>query len=109
MSEDFLATFKGLVFQIRSEGIGLSDRRVVKLLKVFAASAVFDGREQVNDADLFILRHVWNTPEQEEILQEIVGPVLDRWYESTPNTAASAPHRPACKTCSRSSASSARP
>jgi MoxR-like ATPase len=84
MSEDFLATFKGLVFQIRSEGIGLSDRRVVKLLKLFAASAVFDGREVVNDADFFILRHVWNTPEQEEILQEIVGPVLDRWYESHP-------------------------
>ena len=85
--EDFLATFKGLVFQIRSEGIGLSDRRVVKLLKLFAASAVFDGRTQVNDSDLFVLRHVWNTPEQEEILQEIVGPVLDQWYEQHPDQA----------------------
>lgn len=84
MSEEFLTTFKGLVFQIRSEGIGLSDRRVVKLLKLFAASALFDGRDAVSDADFFILRHVWNTPEQEEILQEIVGPVLDRWYESHP-------------------------
>ena len=85
--EDFLATFKGLVFQIRSEGIGLSDRRIVKLLKLFAASAVFDGRHRVNDSDLFILRHVWNTPEQEEILQEIVGPVLDQWYEQHPDQA----------------------
>ena len=85
--EDFLATFKGLVFQIRSEGIGLSDRRIVKLLKLFAASAVFDGRRQVNDSDLFVLRHVWNTPEQEEILQEIVGPVLDQWYEQHPDQA----------------------
>ncbi len=83
--EDFLATFKGLVFQIRSEGVGLSDRRVVKLLKLFAASAVFDGRERVNESDFFILRHVWNTPEQEEILQEIVGPVLDQWYEQHPD------------------------
>lgn len=82
--EEFLTTFKGLVFQIRSEGIGLSDRRIVKLLKLFAASAVFDGREVVNDSDLFVLRHVWNTPEQEEILQEIVGPVLDQWYEQHP-------------------------
>jgi hypothetical protein len=87
LSEEFLATFKGLVFQIRSEGIGLSDRRVVKLLKMFAASAIFDGREPLNDADFFILRHVWNTPEQEEMLQEIVGPVLDRWYESDPDHA----------------------
>ncbi|MCA9692470.1 MAG: AAA family ATPase, partial [Myxococcales bacterium] len=86
-SEEFMATFKGLVFQIRSEGVGLSDRRVVKLLKLFAASAIFDGRTQVNDADFFILRHVWNTPEQEDLLQEIVGPVLDRWYEQHPDQA----------------------
>lgn len=86
-SEDFLATFKGLVFQIRSEGVGLSDRRIVKLLKLFAASAVFDGRDAVNDSDFFVLRHVWNTPEQEEILQEVVGPVLDQWYEHHPDQA----------------------
>ncbi|NVB41982.1 AAA family ATPase [Pseudenhygromyxa sp. WMMC2535] len=85
MDEEFLATYKGLVFQIRSEGINLSDRRVVKLLKLFVASAVFDGRERVNDADFFVLRHVWNTPEQQDILQEIVGPVLDRWYEQHPD------------------------
>ncbi len=87
MDEEFLATYKGLVFQIRSEGIGLSDRRVVKLLKLFVASAVFDGREQVNDSDFFVLRHVWNTPEQQDLLQEIVGPVLDRWYEEHPEQA----------------------
>jgi MoxR-like ATPase len=86
-SEDFLATFKGLVFQIRSEGVGLSDRRIVKLLKLFAASAIFDGRDTVNDSDFFVLRHVWNTPEQEEILQEVVGPVLDQWYEHHPDQA----------------------
>jgi MoxR-like ATPase len=86
-NEEFLATFKGLVFQIRSEGVGLSDRRIVKLLKLFAASAVFDGRHEVNDSDFFVLRHVWNTPEQEEILQEVVGPVLDQWYEQHPDQA----------------------
>jgi MoxR-like ATPase len=85
MDEEFLATYKGLVFQIRSEGLGLSDRRVVKMLKLFAASAVFDGREQVTDADFFVLRHVWNTPEQQDILQEMVGPILDRWYEQHPD------------------------
>ncbi|HEY7956877.1 MAG TPA: AAA family ATPase, partial [Polyangia bacterium] len=49
-SEDFLSKYKGLVFQIRSEGISISDRRVVKLLKLFAASAIVDGREQPNDS-----------------------------------------------------------
>ncbi len=85
MDEEFLATYKGIVFQIRSEGVGLSDRRVVKMLKLFAASAVFDGRDAVNDSDFFVLRHVWNTPEQQDLLQEIVGPVLDRWYENHPD------------------------
>ena len=85
IDEEFLSTYKGLVFQIRSEGINLSDRRVVKMLKLFVASAVFDGRDHVNDADFFVLRHVWNTPEQQDILQEIVGPVLDRWYEQHPS------------------------
>src|SRR3954469_17792559 len=37
--DDFLATYKGLVFQIRAEGVSLSDRRLVKLLKLLAASA----------------------------------------------------------------------
>lgn len=86
LDEEFLATYKNLVFQIRSEGIGVSDRRAVKLLKLFAASAIFDGRSEVNDSDFFVLRHIWNSPEQEEILQEVVGPVLDRWYEEHPDS-----------------------
>jgi MoxR-like ATPase len=83
-SEDFLAKYKGLVFQIRSEGVSVSDRRVVKLLKLFAASAIVDGREQANDSDFFILKHIWNNLDQTEILEEIVGPVVDRYYRDHP-------------------------
>jgi MoxR-like ATPase len=83
-NEDFLAKYKGLIFQIRSEGISVSDRRVVKLLKLFAASAIVDGREHPNDADFFLLKHIWNNLEQTEILEEIVGPVVDRWYREHP-------------------------
>src|SRR6185295_15317343 len=83
-SEDFLSKYKGLIFQIRSEGISVSDRRVVKLLKLFAASAVVDGREQANDSDFFVLKHIWNNLDQTEILDEIVGPVIDRWYRDHP-------------------------
>ena len=68
-SEDFLSRYKGLIFQIRSEGISVSDRRVVKLLKLFAASAILDGRSAVNDSDLFVLKHVWNNLEQTELLE----------------------------------------
>ena len=76
--EDFLARYKGLVFQIRSEGVTLTDRRVVKLLKLFAASALFDGRPTVDDGDFFVLRHIWNNVDQVPILDDIVGPVLER-------------------------------
>jgi MoxR-like ATPase len=83
--EDFMAKYKGLVFQIRSEGVTVSDRRAVKLLKLFAASAIFEGRSQVTDADFFILRHMWNNLDQAEILEEIVNPVVDGYYRDHPD------------------------
>ncbi|MEO0324899.1 MAG: AAA family ATPase [Myxococcota bacterium] len=82
--EDFLAAYKGLVFQIRSEGVSLSDRRAIKMLKLFAASALLDGRPQADPSDFFILRHVWNNLDQAEILEGIVGPVLEAWYREHP-------------------------
>jgi MoxR-like ATPase len=82
--EEFLARYKGLIFQIRSEGITISDRRVVKLLKLFAASALLDGRQSVADADFFVLKHVWNTVDQAPLLQEMVGPVLERYHREHP-------------------------
>ena len=60
-SEEFFSQYKGIVFQIRAEGVSLSDRRVVKMLKLFAASANMDGRAQPDAGDLFVLKHVWNT------------------------------------------------
>ncbi|HUH01403.1 MAG TPA: AAA family ATPase, partial [Kofleriaceae bacterium] len=84
-SEDFMAKYKGLIFQIRSEGITISDRRAVKLLKLFAASAVFDGRSHVSDGDFFILRHVWNNLDQAELLEEIVNPMVDSYYRERPD------------------------
>jgi MoxR-like ATPase len=83
--EEFFAQYKGLVFQVRAEGISLSDRRVVKLLKMFAASAFLDGRAQPDAADLFVLKHVWNHEDQAAILEAIVTPVLDAYYREHPN------------------------
>jgi MoxR-like ATPase len=83
-SEEFLAGYKGLVFQIRSEGVSLSDRRAIKMLKLFAASALLDGRSQPDPSDFFVLRHTWNNLDQAEILEGIVGPVLEAWYREHP-------------------------
>lgn len=83
-SDAFLSTYKGLVFQIRAEGVSLSDRRVVKLLKLFAASAYLDGREQPDASDFFVLKHIWNNQDQAAILDGIVMPVLEAFYREHP-------------------------
>ncbi len=82
--EEFLARYKALCFQIRSEGVTLSDRRVVKLLKLCAASALVDGRSVVDDGDLFVLRHIWNSVDQIALCEEIVAPVLERHRQEHP-------------------------
>ncbi len=82
--DDILAAYKGLVFQIRAEGISLSDRRVVKLLKLLAASAYLDGRQQADASDLFVLKHIWNNEDQAVLLEGIVQPVLDAFYREHP-------------------------
>ncbi len=77
-SDEFLAEYKAIVAQIRSEGIFLSDRRLIKILKLCAASALVDGRPQADVSDLFVLKHTWNTVEQAELLAGLVDPVLRR-------------------------------
>jgi MoxR-like ATPase len=84
-SDEFLARYKGLIFQIRSEGVSVSDRRVVKLLKLFAASALIDGRPAAHDGDFFVLRHVWNSTDQIPLLEDIVGPVLEKHHREHPD------------------------
>lgn len=83
--EDFLATYKGLCFQLRGEGISLSDRRMVRLLKMFAASAFLDGRSRCHEGDLFILRHTWNNLDQREILDDVVEPIVAHYYAEHPD------------------------
>lgn len=75
--EALLATYRDLIFQIRGEGIALSDRRAVRLLKLAFASAFLDGRGEPDAGDLFVLRYAWNSPEQAETLDAIVRPVVD--------------------------------
>ena len=84
-TEDFFARYKGLVFQVRAEGITLSDRRVVKLLKLVAASAYLDGRAEPDASDLFVLKHVWNAEDQAPILAALVTPLLEAHYREHPH------------------------
>ncbi|HMY16653.1 MAG TPA: AAA family ATPase [Polyangium sp.] len=84
-SDNFLSAYKGIVFQIRAEGISLSDRRVVKMLKLFAASAYLDGRTSADASDFFVLKHIWNNQDQAAILEGIVQPVLETFFREHPD------------------------
>jgi MoxR-like ATPase len=84
-TDEFLSTYKGLVFQIRAEGISLSDRRTIKMLKLFGASAYLDGRTTADVSDFFILKHIWNNHDQAALLDAIVQPVLDAFYRDHPD------------------------
>lgn len=85
---DFAAAYKGLVFQLRNEGIPFSDRRAVKMLKLFYASALLRGATAPGIPDLALLRHVWSVPGQRIILEELVAPVLAAHAAAHPEDAA---------------------
>lgn len=67
-----------LVHRLRHAGIAVSDRRAVKLQKPIAASALVSGRLKANTTDLWVLRYIWDTEEQQEVLAEIVQDFVDK-------------------------------
>jgi MoxR-like ATPase len=65
-----------LVRKLRGAGLAVSDRRAVKLQRLIAASALLCGRAHAQVSDLWVARYVWDTEEQIEVLQALVGEVL---------------------------------
>lgn len=73
-----LPTFVDLVQRLRHSGIRVSDRRAVRLQRVMAASALLSGRQHAIVSDAWVLRYIWDTQEQQEVLASIVDDVLQR-------------------------------
>lgn len=67
-----------LVHRIRHAGISVSDRRAVKFQRLMAASALICGRTVVRHSDLWILKYIWDTEEQQEVLSALVQPALEK-------------------------------
>ena len=63
--------------RIRSEGIDVSDRRAIKLLKLIGSAALMRKSLETNTGDFWVLKHIWNNPEQIPHLQAIVEPYLE--------------------------------
>lgn len=70
--------YVSLVHRLRQAGIMVSDRRAVKLQRLLAASALLCGRFLVNRTDLWVLRYIWDTEEQQDVLATIVGDVINK-------------------------------
>jgi MoxR-like ATPase len=70
--------FAELVHRIRHAGIAVSDRRAVKLQRVIAASALLSGRSEARLSDLWVVRHIWDTEEQQEVLASLVDQAITK-------------------------------
>ena len=75
---DCRGAYVELVQRIRHAGVPVSDRRAVKLQRLIAASALLCGRMNARLSDLWVLRHIWDTEEQREVLQSLVDATLAR-------------------------------
>ncbi|MBL93573.1 MAG: ATPase [Myxococcales bacterium] len=84
-SDAFRSAYKGLCFQLRGEGISFSDRRLIRFMKLFAANALIDGRSQVHEGDLVVLKHAWNNMDQRQILADLIDPVVSQFYAEHPD------------------------
>ena len=71
------AAYLEVINHLRRAGIAVSDRRAVKLQRLVAASALLCGRTAANRSDLWVLRYIWDTDEQREIIAAIVQTAVD--------------------------------
>ena len=78
------------IMSLRNTGIAISDRRAVKLQNLIAASALICGRNEAVLSDLWVLKHIWDTEEQIEILEGIVNRTIEK--DDHPNSHPQAMH-----------------
>jgi MoxR-like ATPase len=72
------ATYAETIRRMRRAGIELSDRRVVRLQRPIAASAMLCGRASANVSDLWVLKYIWDIQEQKPILESIVNAAIEQ-------------------------------
>lgn len=71
-------SYVNLVHSLRSTGLKVSDRRAVKFQNLIAASAILSQRTAAIVSDLWVLKHVWDTEEQIEILAGIIDKIIEK-------------------------------
>jgi MoxR-like ATPase len=79
--------YAGLVSRLRHAGLAISDRRAIRLQRLLAASAMMCQRVTVDVSDFWVLRYIWDTLEQVEVLAKIVNDTLKSQVGSVPAAA----------------------
>lgn len=65
-----------LVEMLRNAGVQVSDRRAVKLQRLIAASALLCKRTVAIPSDMWVMRYIWDTEEQQEVIAGIINAVV---------------------------------
>lgn len=73
---DIRPVYIELIQKLRNAGVMVSDRRAVKLQRLIAASALLCKRFKAYPSDLWVLKYIWDTEEQQELIAGIVNTVI---------------------------------
>lgn len=68
--------YSKLIRELKAEGVELSDRRIVKGLKLVAGAALLREAEVAAVQDLWPLVHIWTRPEEADVIKGVVHPRL---------------------------------
>lgn len=75
--QEIRPAYINLVEMLRNAGVQVSDRRAVKLQRLIAASALLCKRTKAIASDMWVMRYIWDTEEQQEIIAGIVNSVVE--------------------------------
>jgi MoxR-like ATPase len=75
--QDIRPAYINLVEMLRNAGIRVSDRRAVKLQRLIAASALLCKRMKAIPSDMWVMRYIWDTEEQQEVISGIINSVIE--------------------------------
>lgn len=67
-----------LIHNLRNTGVKVSDRRAVKIQNLIASSAIMCNRKSANLSDLWVLKYIWDTEEQIEILAGVIDSIIEK-------------------------------
>ncbi len=75
--DDIQTQYQDLLRRLRAEGVELSERRMIKGLKLIRGAAMLDGRDQANAKDFWPLNHMWSSVGDRRVLREVVKPIVE--------------------------------